>query len=157
MRHKFRNGGYFKASGTWIFEDGKEKMAFPLQTTEIKCYRNLGICVEVEAYIGYGDMLMVDSELYEIERWDAYEIMTKPYDYESVRYFLRVNKLHKTVKKYRTTLKTKEDSKGIDIQDKYMKLIDGFEVWCDVRDEKNAAFKETWSKSIKEAFEKEKK
>lgn len=144
---------FFSGKGTWIFENEKEDMAFPLQTTRIECYRNQGICFEATASL-FNNFLSVDLEEYEIERWDNFEIVTGPYDYQCTRYVLRINRQLKSVKKIRTTLRTKKACKGVDAQDKYITLVDGFKVGNKVREDRNKAIRDAQSQYFKEAFEK---
>jgi hypothetical protein len=124
----------FSADGTWVFEDSNEKMADPIQATEIKCYRDMGLCIEATAFISFDHALLnVVSEIFEVERWDEYEIVTKPHDFHCTRYVIRINRQQQSVKKLRSTLRTKELCKGLDIEDKYIKLINGFDEWWDFK------------------------
>lgn len=120
---------YFKADGTWVFESKIEKMADPIQRTEIQCYRDIGVCFEATAYIS-DNMLNVSNEVYDIERWDEYEIVTKPLDFGCVRYVLKIHRPNKTVRKFRSTLRTTDLCKGVDTTEKAIRLVDGFsEYW----------------------------
>jgi hypothetical protein len=131
---------YITASGTWIFEDGTAQ-AMPLQTTKILCFREKGFCFVTTARIGIGGFLVVDNDIYEIERWDNRELVTKPLDFACVRYVLRINRIQKTVKLLRTTIDDKDICKGVEKKDFVLTLSDGFDVYWKLRNKKNEAVK----------------
>jgi len=144
---------HFSARGTWVFESSNEKMAHPIQMTEIKCYRNKKLCFEATANIA-DDILDVTSEIYDVERWDDYEIVTKPYDYECVRYVLRINRQQRSVKKLRTTISSKDICKKVDQGDRYIRLINGFDEWWEFKSEFNENRGKIFSPSLKKQIEK---
>ena len=59
------------AKGTWTREGVTEssKIAFPLQTSRIMCYREERRCLVATAVVGFGNMLDADLQQYEIESW----------------------------------------------------------------------------------------
>jgi len=132
--------GYVSASGTWVLSN--EKMGEPEQTSKINCYRSMNRCIEAVAVIG-GEgserRLFVDIEIYEIERWDAHEIVTKPLQttFGCVRYLRRFNRLQKSVTGIRSTISDEGICKGVDTQEKHMVLTDGFKVFWDLLQEHN--------------------
>lgn len=143
---------YIGASGTWVFEDGTEQ-SMPLQTSQIICSREKWFCSIATARIGIGGMLQIDNDIYEIERWDNRELLTKPLDFACVRYVLRINRISKTVKLLRTTISDKDMCKGVDKRDFVLKLSDGFDVWNKIKNKKNEAVKKI-NKPVPEAKDK---
>ena len=82
--------------GTWTMSN--EEMAWPVQTSRISCFRNRGECVESQAELIAGlTALDVNTNFFEIERWDKYEIVTKPSDSLCVRSVIRFNRTQKSV------------------------------------------------------------
>ena len=121
---------YVSAQGTWVIVG--EEQGFPLQTSEITCFKSMTYCVEATSTLdvsGQSDyalgMLSTDLELHEIERWDQYEITTKPDDKACVRYTLRISRARNEVTGLRTTLDTKGPCAGVSKADFHLKLIDG--------------------------------
>jgi hypothetical protein len=74
--------GYVFADGTWAIRG--EDMVWPEQTSKINCFRDLGICLEATATVessapGTGEWhLELELHTYQIERWNAVELVTKP-------------------------------------------------------------------------------
>lgn len=64
------------ANGTWTIMNGRQ--AVPLQTTKIECRRKWNHCTESTAVVGEGNQLVLNTDDYEVERWDDQEIVTKP-------------------------------------------------------------------------------
>ncbi len=125
---------YVRVRGTWEIEGIKQ--GIPIQTTTLQCYRELSLCIEANAFIGYGvddKRLTQEVNYYEVERWDEFEITTKPNDKECVRYTLRIDRFQKSVTGLR--LQTRRDGSCAFIQHSIMKirLVDGFEVWNTLR------------------------
>ena len=69
----FWDRGYVSAVGTWVFE-GDTKLAFPRQTTEIKCYRGTKECHSAQAEIAF-DKLTVETDRFPITSWDSQSIV----------------------------------------------------------------------------------
>jgi hypothetical protein len=61
------DSGFVHASGTWVIEN--DTQAFPLQFTELRCYRQDNECTSATAEVTFGDTLSVDTDRYEVVRW----------------------------------------------------------------------------------------
>ncbi len=97
--------GWVSAQGTWVSLN--QEIGIPLQTSKITCIRDQRQCIESRAEM-YGSLLNVETEFYDIERWDKYEIVTKPSDAICVRSVVRINRVQKSV----TATDTKISDKG---------------------------------------------
>jgi hypothetical protein len=64
---------YVVASGTWVMEG--EAHAFPLQTTEIRCERELRRCSSGTAMVMLGNQLTVDVTFHEIVSWEKSRVV----------------------------------------------------------------------------------
>ena len=123
------DAGYVSAEGTWTIQG--EELAWPEQTSRIRCFLGLGICLEATAVIetrpfGTGEHLSVELNTYEIERWDDTELVTKPrHDALCVQHILRISRVQESVTGIRSTVSTEELCKGI--SEKYLVLADGLE------------------------------
>lgn len=125
--------GYVSAKGTWTFSG--EKLGQPEQTTDIQCYRDRRLCIEATAIVsgrGSNRNLSVDTDEYEIERWDEHEIVTKPKQFGCVRYVRRFNRSQKSVTGLRSTTSAEGGCKWIENREFHMTLGDGFEVYLDL-------------------------
>ncbi|MFZ2448622.1 MAG: peptidoglycan-binding domain-containing protein [Syntrophobacteraceae bacterium] len=131
----FWDDGVVSARGTWTISN--EKMGEPEQTSKIECYRSWGLCIESTAIlqrISGSPSLFNDIDTYEIERWDEKEIVTKPKDFGGcTRYVRRINRLQESVTGIRSTVSNKDICKGVDQDEKYLVLKDGFEVYMEVK------------------------
>lgn len=117
---------YVYAQGSFVI-DGIDQ-GIPEQTSKISCFRRWNHCIESVASI-VEDLLSVDTILFEVERWDEYEIVSKPNDTSfCTRYTLRVHRLQKAVFKQRSTKTNEGPCEGIMTEDLPMKLVSGFEV-----------------------------
>jgi DUF2075 family protein len=85
----------------------------------------------------------VDIDTYEIERWDAYEIVTKPVQLECTRYVRRVNRTQKSVTGIRSTISTRNACQGVDSTEMYMVLSDGIQVYLQRKQERVKKWRET--------------
>jgi len=137
--------GYVSASGTWVLSN--DKMGKPEQTSKINCDRHSNICTEAVAIVsgkGSERILFVDIDTYEIERWDDYEIVTKPLQSTigCVRYVRRINRLQKSVTGIRSTIQNEDMCKGVDSKEIYMVLTDGFNVYWDLLQERNKKWRQ---------------
>jgi hypothetical protein len=128
----FWDSGWAHAKGTWILEGGK--LGMPVQTSEIRCVRDIGRCFHATAEV-FGSMLVSDSDILEIERWDSHEIVTKPQDSECVRSIIRLNRDSQSVSEIQTTIKTTGPCAniGLTFGDQHLRLIDGFEAGVQIR------------------------
>ena len=121
--------GYASAEGTWTIQG--EELAWPEQTSKIRCFLKLGICLEATAVIEtrvFGpEHLSVELNTYQIERWDDVELATKPrHDTICVQHVLRISRVQKSVTGIRSTVSTNELCEGI--SEKYLVLTDGLEL-----------------------------
>jgi len=129
---------YVSAKGTLVIE-GQEQ-GIPLQTTEIECRRQWGVCIAATAMLRGEDYLSSWIEVYEVERWDEYELGTKPRDLDCVRYTLRINRRQKSVTGRRTTISASDQCKGISKEDFGLRLEDGTKALEGYRSKKRESF-----------------
>jgi hypothetical protein len=122
--------GYVSAKGTWTISG--EKQGFPEQTSEIECFKDIGKCIAATAILHHDGttLLEVQLDIYNIERWDEHEIVTKPRETAMgcVRYVYRFNRLSKSVTGTRSTISDEGLCKGLDKGEKHLVLVDGFEI-----------------------------
>lgn len=64
---------YAVASGTWVLEN--DEQAFPLQTTQIRCEKELKRCTAGTAMVMLGRQLTVDVTFYDIIAWDKSRVV----------------------------------------------------------------------------------
>jgi hypothetical protein len=126
--------GYVSAKGTWVIVG--EKSGLPLQTTEINCHKDLGLCFESTAILNVeNSFLSVSPNHYKIERWDRHEILTKPDNSaQCVRYTMRIGRLKKSATGLRLRTNDKRECKDFS-PELHLKLVDGLEVMKQVRTE----------------------
>jgi hypothetical protein len=141
----FWQSGYVSGKGTWVLTN--EKMGWPEQTTHIQCLRDRRICIEATAVLtgeGRNKTVSVDTDVYEIERWDDHEIVTKPRETSAgcVRYVRRFNRVQKSVTGLRSTISTGELCKGVEIKEMHMILSDGFKVYWELYQTSRKAVRE---------------
>jgi hypothetical protein len=125
----FWKSGYVSGKGTWVLTN--EKMGWPEQTTYIECLYDRRLCVEATAILtgeGRNKTIRIDTDVYEVERWDDYEIVTKLRETSAscVRYVLKFNRVQKSVTGLRSTISTGGLCKGIEAKEMHMILSDGF-------------------------------
>ena len=123
--------GYVFSEGTWAVHG--EDMAWPEQTSKINCFRNLGICIEATATIessalGTGEWhLALDLHTYQIERWNAVELVTKPrHQTPCVQHVRRFRRLQKSVTGVRGPVTRDRRCEGNAKRD--LVLVDGLEL-----------------------------
>ena len=93
---KLWDKGYIQAIGTWTIVG--DRQANPLQTSDIRCWQSRGICRETTATIMENNYLDIHVTESEIERWDQYELTTKPEGSAiCVRYTMRISRQDETV------------------------------------------------------------
>lgn len=122
---------FFSARGTW-YASGRP-FNEPLQTTEIKCYRELSRCIESTAIVGFDRVLFAGAYIYEIERWDSSAIITKPMEANCVSYRLEVKRAEKTVFANMSPAKIDPKCPKSDWVEETMALEDGEKVWLDLK------------------------
>lgn len=135
------DSGYASARGTWTIPG--EEMGQATQTSAIECDREIGTCTESTAVVsgqGSDRSLSLDIDVYQIERWDGIELVTKPLQFGCTRYVRRFNKVQKSVTGIRSTTSTEGVCKELDKTEKHLILTDGFEVAQRLRRKQ----KETW-------------
>ena len=135
--------GYVSAEGTWALQG--EEQAWPEQTSRIRCLRNHGICLETTAIVesslfGTAERsLSVDLVIYQIERWDNVELVTKPYrGAYCVQQVRRISRIQKSVTGIRSTVSTDDLCQGM--AEKYLVLVDGLELSQELQKKQS----ETW-------------
>ncbi len=136
--------GYVSGEGTWIMAN--EKMGWPEQATHLECQRDQRICTEATAILSrtFGsNSLTVHTSVYEIERWDDHEIVTKPKETGAgcARYTLRINRVQESVTGLRSIISTEGLCEGMVAKEIYMTLSDGFKVYWDLYQKSKKATK----------------
>src|SRR5664279_1133318 len=58
---------YVVAQGTWVLEN--DEQAFPLQTTQIRCEKELKRCTSATAMVMLGKQMSVDVTFHDIVAW----------------------------------------------------------------------------------------
>jgi hypothetical protein len=79
----------------------------------------------------------LDVTYYDVERWDAHEIVTKPSEsgFGCTRDVVRLNRLQKSVTAVRSTISTTGVCKGVTLRDFNRSLVDGQIIWKKQRSE----------------------
>ena len=72
LSHDFDQGSLL-VQGTWSLED--EEIAWPAQSTTIRCERKSGTCFEATSVIAKDFMMPIDINLLQIKRWDRQMII----------------------------------------------------------------------------------
>jgi hypothetical protein len=72
--------------------------------------------------------LFLDTDVYEIDRWDEHEIQTKPLEFGCVRIIRRVVRLSKSVTGIRSTIRSEGFCSSVDKDELFLKLVDGKEI-----------------------------
>lgn len=67
--------GFVWAEGTWVIDN--EKHAFPVNVSKITCLQRDSVCRSADAKLGSGNIMYVDSDVYQITRWDSATITFK--------------------------------------------------------------------------------
>lgn len=114
---------YVTASGTWL---SNIKLATPIQTTKIDCWRDKGLAIVTDAQL-FGPQLFVDNTYYEIDKWTDDEITFKDCDASIYcMYRLHIDRKNKAVTLMRYTKEPKsEGGEGIQNEPIFMHLGDG--------------------------------
>lgn len=98
------NDKYVTVEGTWISDT---KLADPIQTTKLECWRDFGYCIDNTARISNG-YLHIDTTLHKISSWIRDEIRCE--ENESAlctTYSLIIDRKNSTVTNVRNTKKPK--------------------------------------------------
>jgi hypothetical protein len=156
----FWQSGYVSGKGTWVLTN--DKMGWPEQTTYIECLYDRRLCVEATAILtgeGGNKAISLNTDVYEVERWDDHEIVTKPRKTSAscVRYVLKFNRAQKSVTGLRSTISTKGLCKGIEAKEMHMILSDGFKVYRELYQTSKKAVRELmrFSPELIESLDKE--
>jgi hypothetical protein len=141
----FWQSGYVSGKGTWVLTNAKT--AWPEQTTHIQCRHAQRICIEATAVLtgeGRNRTVSVDTDVYEIERWDDREIVTKPREtsFGCVRYVLKFNRVQRSVTGLRSTISTEGLCEGIEAKEMHMILSDGVKVYWELYQTSKKAVRE---------------
>jgi hypothetical protein len=134
----FWDANWVSAQGTWTIVG--EKCMIPVQTSKIDCYRERGICVESTARMtnfAMSNSLSTETEIYEIERWDKYEIVTKPFpggNRPCFQYTMRIDRTQKSVTGFKLRI---DDSCGDLLPEEHFKLVDGSEIENQLKSERD--------------------
>jgi len=91
------NDGFVTAEGPWI-AIGTENPA----ALKIECLRDRAECIVAEAE--YGEQLIPTIDHFDIQRWDAVEIRSKPFDNVCQRSVVIINRVEESVTIQRSAL-----------------------------------------------------
>jgi Putative peptidoglycan binding domain len=81
---------FVKVEGLWL-EQGKDSDAkSPVLPAVVECFRSSGTCIL--ATVGSEGSTYIRLEWYDVERWDEYEIVTKPDDLPCGREIIHINR-----------------------------------------------------------------
>ena len=86
---------YVLASGTWVIEG--QTQAFPLQTTEIRCERELRRCTSATAMVVLGKQLHVDVSFHDIVSWEKSRVVFVDESPSCVQYVYTIDLATKAV------------------------------------------------------------
>jgi peptidoglycan hydrolase-like protein with peptidoglycan-binding domain len=82
----------FTAEGVWL-EQGKEPDATtPVRSSRIECFKANGMCI-----VATNTGTLIHLQYMDIERWDEYEIATRPDDLPCGREFIQISRPEKAV------------------------------------------------------------
>jgi hypothetical protein len=93
--------GFVSASGSWV-NSGDVEPVMP-QVSNIICAKGLGYCTESLAIL-FDGLLKADTNIFEIERWDDFEIVSKPLQSNCTRTVTRLNRSQKLVTSIRSKI-----------------------------------------------------
>lgn len=95
---------YVLANGTWVIEG--QPQAFPLQTTEIRCERELRRCTSATAMVMLGKQLHVDISFHDVVSWEKSRVVFTDDSPSCVEYVYTIDLVTKVangVRRKRTT------------------------------------------------------
>jgi len=145
-------GGYAVAEGTWIFTDGT-KLADPMQTSKIECWRDEGVCREAIASVsGSINLLGVDTYVMSITKWSETEIVAEDDSARCVSYTLSLNLTSKQATKFRRN-KGGESCDFVAQEPQILKLVEGFDISWKARNGLRDRRKEVLNKKYIETLE----
>jgi len=126
--------GFVSARGTWIIEG--EKQGFPLQTSEIRCERDIRRCTAATAEVGYGDQMHADLDFYEVAEGGESRIVFVDDSPACVRYIYTIDLLTQSANGVRMKLdKPRIATADCERLEKQLRLTlkGGFEVWNELQ------------------------
>lgn len=88
------------AEGTWVLDN--DRQAFPLQTTQIRCERELKRCTGATATVMSGNMLSTDISFFEVVAWDAGRVVFRDDTPICVSYLYTIDLASKSANAVRT-------------------------------------------------------
>lgn len=127
------------AHGTWALEN--LPVAEALQTSQISCHRKWNLCSVSTAKIaqGYTPTLLSDTNIYEIDKWDDSEIVTKPSKTGTcASTILRVQREEKTITR-KTSIEKSQSGPCMNVapREVLMHLADGSQIYRALKYQKN--------------------
>jgi hypothetical protein len=164
-RYKSKDKNTARVSGTWTLE--RENIAFPINTVEIECTKESGLCREVKATLNDFDSktyLWLFSSSYNITKWDDHEIMAESYT-ECKALTLTINSDLKEVYLVEKNYEKKECNWGsVKLpsikKPRISKLVDGYDLakkYYDQKEKDNLKlYSPAYQKIVNEMAEKEK-
>jgi hypothetical protein len=133
--------GYASVKGTWTITN--DEAAYPFQVSNFQCDKSRKSCTEATGTVD-GLALHVDIEFHEIERWDDYEIVTKPRDTQCTRYVVRFNRAQQQLTATRSTIRNTEGCEGVEKRELHLVLADGVDVVMNERVKSGKAAREAF-------------
>jgi hypothetical protein len=122
--------------GTWVTEG--QRQAFPLQTTQIYCERELKRCTTATAQVMLGEQMYAHLDMFEILSWDKNLIVFLDNSPRCVSYTYTINFAGNSVtgirKKKQKSVSTPDDCASLD-QEIRLSLRGGFEISNSLRKE----------------------
>lgn len=125
----YQSDDVVSAKGTWTREDSKDGSisGFPLQTSEINCYRKWNQCFEARATVN-GGMAFVELVEYEIESWSDTTIVFRN-DFQCFSEVFTIDLKTKSVNGIGRAIAPKNEGCRLQNSEWSYHLIDGFKVY----------------------------
>jgi hypothetical protein len=121
--------GFASATGTWAV-DGKGTIWNTEQVSQIECFRDRGECVEALTSVAHpqtsNNHVLVGLDYYGIEKWNRFEIITKPREKGCRHSVIRFNRPQKRVTAFESAAACHNS------EDSYRVLSDGFKISYDL-------------------------
>jgi hypothetical protein len=121
---------YASATGTWVIEG--QQQAYPLQTTNIRCEKELRRCTSGTARVMAGDQLHVDLDVHDIVSWEKSRIVFVDDVPKCVQYIYTIDLITNVVngirRKRPDVAGDASDCAALD-QELRLSLKGGFEQW----------------------------
>jgi hypothetical protein len=142
------------AEGTWSFEGN----ARPIQSCQIRCFRDFGLCFEALGQINYDPifgndaMLDISLELWDITRWSSEEVVAEKGDSKCVSYTLTINGQKGKALQFRRG-KGGPGCEGIAESPQIIEMVNGVEVALDYYRERRNAARENMSSEFRKHIE----